>query len=110
MKFLIDNNLSPKLAAVIQSSFQGSVHVADLGLDEDEDLVVWEYATRNQFPILTKDADYNNIQQLKGFPPKVVWIRSGNVSTQYIRILLQAEQATITAFLKNNKAGILEIR
>ena len=81
---LIDNNLSPRLAIVLKETYQGIIHVADIMLDEADDIKIWEYALNNNLNILTKDADFNDIQQLQGFPPKIVWIRSGSVSTKYI--------------------------
>lgn len=107
--FLIDNNLSPKIAERISASFPDSYHVFPLGLDKVADEVVFEYAKANNFAILTKDADFYHLLNKYGYPPKVVWIRSGNVTTNYIVSLLQRNDATILNFLTSSPAGILEL-
>ena len=68
---LIDNNLSPRIARVLQDTYQGMVHVADIGLDEADDLVIWEYAKDENLDLLTKDGDFKDLQQLHGYPPKI---------------------------------------
>ena len=78
------------------------IHVADVGLDEADDLKIWQYAKENKLDILSKDADFNDLQQLKGYPPKIVWIRSGNVTTSYIIQLLRSRKIDIVNFLNDN--------
>lgn len=108
--FLIDNNLPPRLAVVLKDVYEGLVHVADVGLDEEDDLKIWQYAKDNELDILSKDADFNDLQQLKGYPPKIIWIRSGNVTTSYIIQLLQSRKKDILDFLNDDSLGILQIQ
>lgn len=107
--FLIDNNLSPKIAEKITTSFPGSKHVYDIGLDQASDEEVFNYAKNHNFSILTKDADFYHLLNKRGYPPKVVWIRSGNVTTNYIIALLLNNDAAIKNFLSSSSAGILEL-
>lgn len=108
--FLIDNNLSSRLAVILKDDYEGLVHVADVGLDEEDDLKIWQYAKDNELDILSKDADFNDLQQLKGYPPKIIWIRSGNVTTSYIIQLLQSRKEDILDFLNDDSLGILQIQ
>ena len=39
----------------------------------------WEYAVENEYIIVTKDADFYERMVLNGPPPKVIWIRFGNI-------------------------------
>ena len=75
MKLLFDQNLSPKLIKSLEDVFPNSNHVFPLGLDEADDTRVWEYAQQNDFTLVTKDADFGDLSILRGFPPKVIWIR-----------------------------------
>jgi len=50
------------------------------GTPQDDD-VVWEYAAKHGFMIVSKDADFHQWSFVHGHPPKVVWIRHGNCST-----------------------------
>jgi predicted nuclease of predicted toxin-antitoxin system len=109
MKLLFDQNLSPKLADSFSDKFNGTMHLQDLGLDGAEDMVVWEYAKSNSFTIVTKDSDFNNMVSLFGFPPKVIWIRKGNCTTQQIKVMITEHIEGITTFIKDSENGILTI-
>lgn len=51
-----------------------------LGLKSSPDTVVWEYAAKMGYTIVTKDADFRQRSFLFGPPPKVICIRIGNCS------------------------------
>ena len=46
---------------------------------------------------------------LKGFPPKIIWLRTGNTSTNDIANSLNLKVDSIKEFLENPDIGILEI-
>ena len=75
MKFLLDVNLSPKLAVELQDLFPGSTHVYRRGLGSRDDLI-WAFARDHEFTLLSKDADFYRSSMLHGAPPKVVWLRA----------------------------------
>jgi predicted nuclease of predicted toxin-antitoxin system len=54
--FLLDNNLSPKIARRIEHLFARCLHVESVGLDTSDDPEVWDFASQNNLLILTKDA------------------------------------------------------
>lgn len=94
MKLLLDHNLSPKLLVIFKDHFPGSEHVFHLGLDTANDPAIWEYARERGFILVTKDADFSDLSVLRGFPPKVIWIRTGNCKTSEIaRILMENRDA-----------------
>jgi len=109
MKLLFDQNLSPRLAEYFKDIFKDSVHVQNLGLDASDDLFVWEYAKSNNFTIVTKDSDFNNIISLFGFPPKVIWLRKGNCTTTRIKELISEHMDSITSFINDAENGILSL-
>ena len=80
MKFLVDVNLSPKLANHIQDLFPGSTHVYRRKLGTRDDLI-WNYAGEHGFAVLSKDSDFYRMSIMKGTPPKVVWLQVGNAGT-----------------------------
>jgi len=73
VRFLIDENLSPKL---VVSAYPGSTHVDALGLRGRLDSDVWAAAREGGFAILTKDDDFAGMSVLFGAPPKVVHLLS----------------------------------
>ena len=43
-----------------------------LGFDQLPDREIWEYGKRENFLIVTKDADFSDLSLLCGFPPKII--------------------------------------
>jgi predicted nuclease of predicted toxin-antitoxin system len=110
MKLLFDNNLSSKLVRQLATLYPDSNHVMNLGLDAASDVEVWEYAKQNDYCLVTKDSDFNEILASKGFPPKVIWIRLGNCTTAEISALLQKYHVTIAAFGEDDAIGLLQLQ
>ena len=110
MKLLFDQNLSPKLVDRLADIFPDSCHVLELGLDCSSDLVVWNYARSHDFVIVTKDADYNNMGVVMGFPPKVIWLLIGNCATDDIERLLRVSQLNLEQFGQDSIAGTIGLR
>jgi len=65
VRFLIDENLSPKLVVALQSAYSGSTHVETLGLQGRFDSEVWTAARDGGFAILTDD-DFAGMSVLFG--------------------------------------------
>ncbi len=49
-----------------------------LGLGTADHKLLWEHARDNDLVLITKDADFADLSVIHGFPPKVVWRRTGN--------------------------------
>ncbi len=109
MKLLFDENLSHKLTIRLADLFPGSIHVRDVGLKSSDDPLVWEYAQRNDFAIVSKDADMHDRSLLFGFPPKVIWVRLGNCSTRQVEALLRQDLDTIQRFFADDYASFLAL-
>lgn len=107
MKLLLDNNLSPRLAHRLADLGQEIVHVESAGLASATDLTVWDLAKRNGLMIVTKDSDFSEIQVLQGFPPKVIWIRLGNCTTNQVELLIRNRMADLSSFEADPSAGML---
>jgi predicted nuclease of predicted toxin-antitoxin system len=109
MKLLFDHNLSPKLIYRLAELFPNSNHVYQLGLDQVEDRQVWQYAKANGFTIVTKDSDYNELLILLDFPPKIIWIRRGNCSTNEIENILRMHYLDIQELINTESLGLLTL-
>ncbi|OCR00011.1 hypothetical protein BCD67_02600 [Oscillatoriales cyanobacterium USR001] len=109
MKLLFDHNLSPRLVNRLADIFPESNHVDNLGLAQTDDSDVWIYAQNNGFAIATKDSDYNELLILRGFPPKIIWIRRGNCSTSEIEALLRTHINDIQTLFDDSSLGILTL-
>ena len=100
----------PKLINRLADLFPGSSHVQVLGLDCASDLVDREYARDRDFVIVTKDADYNNLGVVMGFPPKVIWLLIGNCTTDNVEHLLRASHANLEQFDQDSIVGTIGLR
>jgi len=109
VKLLLDQNLSRRLLAELETLFPDSTQVALCGLDTAADAVLWDFARQHGFAIVTKDSDFLELALMRGFPPKVVLLNLGNVSNRRVREVLLGQAAAIQEFLQSDSQGILEI-
>ena len=109
MRLLLDQNLSPRLVDALAELFPRSAHVRDVDLASADDTTVWEYALENGFVIVSKDADFHQRSFLSGPPPKVIWIRLGNCTTDAIAHLLRQEASEIHSFGDDPHAAFLAL-
>jgi predicted nuclease of predicted toxin-antitoxin system len=109
LKLLLDQNLSRKLVNRLADIFPDLSHVQFHSLAEGDDREIWEFAKDNNFCIVTQDADFPELSQLKGSPPKVIWLRCGNIPTSYVEIILRSSFETIRKFMNNDSLDCLEL-
>jgi predicted nuclease of predicted toxin-antitoxin system len=109
MKLLFDHNLPPSLVTRLADIFPDSKHVFALGLDQANDIEIREYAQREVLVIVTKDADFSDLCVLRGFPPKIIWIRRGNCSVNDLEQLLREHFAKIEALELDPLNGVLTL-
>lgn len=109
MKLLFDQNLSPRLVNRLADLYPDSQHVSFIGLDQADDRAVWEYANQNDFTVVTRDSDFSELSVLRGFPPKVIWIRRGNCSTNQIEEILRSHNQAIIQFSEDPNLGVLAL-
>jgi len=109
MKIILDANISWKLANKLKPYFCECAHVDLIGLNVPaSDVDIWSYALENDFVIITKDSDFLNLLETKGYPPKVVLLRTGNNTSRGLMELLINNKPMIED-LSNNEYGLLEI-
>lgn len=109
MKLLLDANLSWRLIPVLKEHFGECTHINKTDLPKPaSDTEIWNYASANSYAIVTQDSDFLNFFETKGFPPKIILIRVGNMDRKKAEeILIQAKHAIID--LENGSHGLLEI-
>lgn len=109
MKLIFDQNLSPRLVNRLADLYPDSQHVFLIGLDQADDRVLWEYANQNDFTVVTRDSDFSELSLLRGFPPKVIWIRRGNCSTGQIEEILRSHYQDIIQFSEKPGLGVFTL-
>jgi len=103
VKLLLDQNISFRLIKIIASHFDDVQQVRLLGLENTSDIEIWRYAKKNNFAIVTFDVDFSDFASLFGHPPKIIWLRGGNKTTQAIAGLLIQNAEIIDDFLNSEK-------
>lgn len=83
--------------------------MAEVDLDRALDREVWEYAREHELAVVTKDADFEELSVLHGFPPNVVWIRRGNCTTKEIEDLLRQRQKAVKQLRDDRETGVIEL-
>jgi predicted nuclease of predicted toxin-antitoxin system len=109
VKLLFDQNLSPRLVNRLADLHPGSSHVFSLGIDRGSDDEVWERARQDGYTIVTKDSDFGDLSVLRGFPPKVIWVRVGNCSTKQIEDLIRKNYEAVIIFESDQTVGLLSL-
>ena len=109
MKLLFDANLSPALIAAVDDLYPGSIHVFDHGDIVSDDAAIWDFAMREGYVIATKDTDFLDLSFLRGAPPKVVLLRTGNVPTSRIVFLLRLRADRVHHFVEDLDESVLII-
>jgi predicted nuclease of predicted toxin-antitoxin system len=109
MKLLLDANISWRLTTVLSQHFGECVHINKTELPKPaKDTEIWNYAAANGYTIITQDSDFLHLFETKGFPPKIVLLRVGNIDKETAeKILLQAKSSIVD--LENSDYGLLEI-
>ena len=101
MKLLFDQNISFRIIKQLDSKLPESSQVRLLGLENAEDIEIWEYAKANDFTVVTFDTDFYDFSLIKGVPPKIIWLRLGNASTKNIASCVLSNYELIKEFIVN---------
>lgn len=104
MKLLFDQNLSFKLCRALNDIFPESSQVRLVDLDTARDDIVWNYAGSNGYVLVTLDADFAEIAALRGPPPKVIWLRTGNQTTSTVESIIRRHAEILYSFEKDTTA------
>lgn len=108
-KLLIDANISYRIKKKLINVYEDVLHVTDIDLPQPaKDFQIWNWAKVNNFLIVTQDTDFGILQTLKGFPPKLVFLKMGNQSTQLITDVLISAYQKIVYFEKNTSESLIE--
>lgn len=99
MRLLFDENISYRIIKKIVDYYPDSESSVRLKLIGHEDTTIWQKAKAVGYDIVTFDEDYVHLSQLHGAPPKVIFIRPGNIPTQPLAELLIRNHEMIHAFL-----------
>ncbi|MCX6639411.1 MAG: DUF5615 family PIN-like protein [bacterium] len=91
MRFLVDNALSPKLAQKLHEHGFETLHVRQLGMQHASDQDIFEYASKENYTIVSADTDFSHIlARMKTTRPTFILFRCSNKSTENLFTLLMS--------------------
>ena len=109
MKLLLDHNLSHKLVGKLADVYPESSQTRLLGFGRTGDSELWFYARTHGYLFVTKDRDVAELAILRGAPPKVVWLRTGNCTAAFVERTLRLNFEAITRFAADPESVVLEL-
>jgi predicted nuclease of predicted toxin-antitoxin system len=109
VRLLFDEQLSEDLVLLVADLFPGSLHVRSAGGQGAEDQTIWQMAQEHGCALVTKDEDFHRLSVLRGAPPKVIWLRIGNCTTNEIARLLRHRTDELRMFDAQDEATFLEL-
>ena len=114
MNFLVDAQLPRRMTAWLAAAGCNAIHTLELpDANRTTDDQINNVADREQRVVITKDADFVDSHLLRGRPPKLLLISTGNISNRDLEALfvplipniLREFQAN--AFLELGRAGLV---
>jgi len=101
--------LSWRLTSVLTEHFGECIHINKTDLPKPaKDTEIWNYAAANGYSIITQDSDFLNLFETRGFPPKIILLRVGNMNRKIAEeVILQAKASILD--LETSDCGLLEI-
>lgn len=109
VRLLFDEPLSEELIELLHDLFPDSLHVRQIGAGGVADAVIWDLARERDCLLVTKDEDFHRLSVLRGAPPKVIWVRLGNCTTQDVADLLRQHYESVRRFAKQDEATFLAL-
>lgn len=101
MKLLFDQNISFRIVSKIENAFPDAKQVRQINLENTADIAIWEFAKINGYTIVTFDSDFFDFSNIKGHPPKIIWLRFGNTTTDFLAGIINSKQKIIKDFINN---------
>ena len=107
-----DQNISFQVIKKVKHLYPEAVSVREVHLENATDIELLNFAKKSAYSIVTFDADFAEINILKDQPPKIIWLRIGNTSTDNLAKVFQDYYESIKEFIENEiykDIGCLEI-
>jgi predicted nuclease of predicted toxin-antitoxin system len=79
LRFLVDAQLPPALAAWLRSKGHEAHHVVDVGRGDMPDDAIWTLAIAEGSMIVTKDRDFVDWALARAPKARILWVRFGNI-------------------------------
>ncbi len=101
MRFLVDAHLPRRLCAMLAMHGHDAIHTLDLpARNATQDRVINHLSFDEQRVVVSKDTDFFYSHLLHGRPWKLLFVKTGNISTRDLRALFERNLPAIEAALQ----------
>ena len=97
-RILIDENLPFSLGVKLGADY---IHASQIA-DQASDTLLWEQARKNDWIVLTRDTDFFDRLLVHGTPPKVIWIRLGNLRKADLLNIMEERWPSILKLIRSH--------
>ena len=97
-RILIDENLPFSVGLRLGEDF---IHASRIAAQASDSLL-WQYARERDWIVLTRDTDFFDRLLVHGAPPKVIWVRLGNIRKTELVELLENRWPLIKKLIQSN--------
>lgn len=101
MRFLVDANLSPRVAEWLRNKGHEAVHVFDIGLNQASDRQILEQAASRRQILLTSDLDFGEILARSSGHASVLVLRLRSTATAHVTGRLEVALAQAATALQD---------
>ena len=109
MKFWVDAQLPPQLAAWLSEQFHvEAFSLRQLGLRDAADAEIFQKSQQQGVVIISKDSDFVELLSRYGPPPQLIWVTCGNVTNRQLQIVFNKTFASSLELLEAGQV-IVEI-
>lgn len=109
MRFLLDANLAPSLCRPIKSAGYDCVHFSRFLPVDAKDVQIAHLANEMGAVLMTKDADFVELQRRHKLTVPLVWLRFGNMTNRKMLEDLLTRLPRIVAAIESGE-DLIEIR
>jgi predicted nuclease of predicted toxin-antitoxin system len=109
VKFLVDNQLPYALARFLSACGVYCQHVLDLELEGVSDAAIWEFASTQDYVVISKDEDFLYMADSPSATARLIWVRLGNCRTQTLLAKMERLWPKIEASLEAGDR-VIELR
>lgn len=109
MPLLFDENTSWRVIRQLQDIFPDSHHVRYFNLLQSPDEEIWLFAKKEGYSIVSHDDDFHQRCLAYGAPPKVIWVKSGNIRKKDFEQTIRNWSTFIDHFLNEEESALLVI-
>ncbi|HWA90383.1 MAG TPA: DUF5615 family PIN-like protein [Rhizomicrobium sp.] len=106
MRFLVDAQLPPALAAWLRDAGHEAVALREIGLRDATDEQICAFAVANDYIIVTKDEDYAAlVRKVPG--RRILWVRTGNIVNRVLLAAFDAKWSEIAEHLESENPVVV---